>query len=78
MNFGSIILLFFVGQFRPLASNRENILDMLNEYTILLLYSIVITQTDFVPEIAARNVMGWLMITIICLNILLNFGNILV
>ena len=78
MNFGSIILLFFAGQFGPLASNWENILDMLNEYTILLLYSIVITQTDFVPEIAARNAMGWLMITIICLNILLNFGNILV
>ena len=49
MNFGSIILLFFVGQFRPLASNWENILDLLNEFTIMLLYSIVITQTDFVP-----------------------------
>ena len=49
MNFGSLLLVFFVGQFRPLASNWENILDLLNEFTIMLLYSIVITQTDFVP-----------------------------
>ena len=78
MNFNSILLLFFVGHFRPLTSNLENILDMLNEYTILLLYSIVITQTDFVPEMASKNVMGWLIIAIISINIVLNLGSILV
>jgi hypothetical protein len=77
MNFGSILLLIFVGQFRPLASRWENILDLLNEYTILVLYCHVITQSDFVPEIAGRNAMGWSLIVLICLNILLNFGNIL-
>ena len=78
MNFGSILLLIFVGQYRPLASNWENILDLLNEYTILVLYCIAITQTDFVSEIAGRNAIGWLMIIIISMNIFLNFGSILV
>ena len=78
MNFGSILLLIFVGQYRPLASNWENILDLLNEYTILVLYCIAITQTDFVSEMAGRNAIGWLMIIIISLNIFLNFGSILV
>ena len=78
MNFCSIILLFYVGRFRPFASNWENILELLNEYTILVLYCIAITQTDFVSKMAGRNAMGWLMIAIISLNILLNFGSILV
>ena len=78
MNFGSILLLIFVGQYRPLESNWGNILDLLNEYTILVLYCIAITQTDFVSEMAGRNAMGWLMIIIISLNIFLNFGSILV
>ena len=78
MNFGSILLLIFVGRYRPLTSNWDNILEMLNEYTILVLYCIAITQTDFVTEIYGRNAMGWVVIVIICFNILLNFGNILV
>ena len=78
MNFTSILLLFFVGWFRPFASNWENVLEMLNEYTILLLYCQVITQTDFVPKNAGRFAMGWSMIILICLNIALNLGSILV
>ena len=78
MNFSSIILLFYVGRFRPFASDLENMLELLNEYTILVLYCIAITQTDFVPKMAGRNAMGWLIIAIISINILLNFGSILV
>ena len=78
MNFCSILLLIFVGYFRPLARNWDNTLDLLNEYTILVLYCIIITQSDFVSEMTGRNVMGWLIIVIISLSILLNFGSILV
>ena len=78
MNFGSILLLIFVGQYRPLASNWENILDLLNEYTILVLFCIVITQTDFVLKIVVRGAMGWSLIALISISIVLNFSNILV
>ena len=73
-----MLLLIFVGVFRPYLSNWENILDMLNEFTILLLYSHLITQTDFVIDIAGCYIMGWSLICVICLNIGVNLGNILV
>ena len=47
MNFCSILLLIFVGVYRPYASKKENMLDMMNEYTILVLFCHVVTQTDF-------------------------------
>ena len=47
MNFCSILLLIFVGVYRPYASKKENMLDMMNEYTILVLLCHVVTQTDF-------------------------------
>jgi len=78
MNFSSILLLIFVGLVRPFASRVENILEMLNEYTILMIYCHCITQTDFVVEMAGRQAMGWSLIGLTTLNILVNFGNILV
>ena len=78
MNFCSILILIFVGVSRPYASKKENILDMMNEYTILVLYCHVVTQTDFVLDIAGRNYMGWSLICVLCLNVAVNLGNILI
>ena len=43
MNFGSIFMVCFIGYVRPAKENRQNQLDMANEFTILLLYCFCIT-----------------------------------
>jgi hypothetical protein len=77
-NFSSILLLSFVGIFRPFKSKLDNILDMLNEFTILVLCCLMVTQTDFILQITGRNFMGWPLICVICLNIAVSLGCIVV
>lgn len=48
---------------------------MWNEYTILLIYCLCLTQTDFVDNVRGRKVMGWSLIGLISLNIVINFGS---
>lgn len=76
MNFGSVFMLAFTGYVRPHFTHWPNRLEMANEYTILLLYCLCITQTDFVERVDGRYWMGWGIIVVIIVNILLNFSSI--
>ena len=67
-------MICFIGIVRPLDGKGANRLEILNEYTILLLYCICVTQTNFVEDVRGRMAMGWALITLISLNILTNFG----
>ena len=73
-----MFIMVIIGLFKPYANKRENILEILNEYTILVLFCHLITQTDFVLNMAARRAMGWSLIVLISVNIIVNFGNILI
>ena len=65
-----MLLMVIIGLFKPYANKRENILEILNEYTILVLFCHLITQTDFVLKMAARRAMGWSLIGLISVNII--------
>ena len=77
-NFCSVVIICFIGIVRPFNSKAGYLLELMNEYTILLLYCHCVTQTDFVGDIRGRMFMGWSLIVLISLNIAINFGYMLV
>ena len=74
MNYASLFMISFTAMVRPHQEPAGNRIEMFNEFTILVLYGHCITQTDFVPSLYGRSVMGWSMIAVICFNVLINFG----
>ena len=78
VNFSTIFMMALIGIIRPYTNKVDNILELVNEFTYLIVYCHLICQTDFVQDIFGRQVMGWSLIALIVLNILVNFGNVLV
>ena len=78
INFSSIFMMALVGIFRPYKDEVENRFEIFNEFTYLIVYCHIVCQTEFVLDIAGRDVMGWSLIGVISVNILVNFGNVLV
>ena len=74
-NFCSLLIIGYLGLVRPFNSVSGNRLELLNEYTILLLYCHCVTQTDFVEDPNGRKVAGWSLIALISINIIVNFGS---
>ena len=74
MNHGTLVMLGFIAQVRPFKGSWNNRIGIGNEFTILLLYSHCITQTDFVESLKGRMVAGWSIILLILMNIVVNFG----
>ena len=77
VNFSSLFMMGFIGLARPYNSTAENVLELVNEFTVLMVYCHLICQTEFVQDMAGRQLMGWSLIFVVVLNMLINFGNIL-
>ena len=78
VNFSTIFMMILIGFIRPYTNEAENILELVNEFTYLLIYCHLICQTDFVQDIFGRQVMGWSLICLIAITVLVNFGFVLV
>ena len=78
VNFSSLLMMAFVGHVRPYLSRGENRLELANEFTLLVLYCHLVSQTEFVQDMEGRRLMGWSLICLTLLSIVINFGNILV
>ena len=78
IHFSTIFMMALVGFIKPYTNEIENIFELLNEFTYLMLYCHLICQTDFIQDIAGREIWGWSLISLIALNILVNLGNVLV
>ena len=76
MNHSTLVMLGFIALVRPFKGSWNNRIGIINEFTILLLYSHCITQTDFVESQKGRMIAGWSIILLILMNIGVNFGNI--
>lgn len=77
MNFCSTLCIGIICHVRPYASKADNRLELFTEFTILLLYSLCLTQTDYVSDPEGRNVSGWLIIGLISLFVITTFGYLL-
>lgn len=66
-----------MGNFEPHLFRNEKRIDLANEFTVLLLFSFLVCQTDLVRDLSARGLTGWCFIAVTSLNILANLVYIL-
>ena len=63
----STALLIFIGWHRPMESNFDNNMELLNELATLAALYMMMMFTDFVGDPATRNTCGWAFIGVIIL-----------
>ena len=74
-NFSSLVILALIGHLRPFKSKFIHWHEIYNEFIIhLVLFGILICQTNFVANVSARSTMGWVLIAIIIFNVFTNFS----
>jgi len=72
-----LVSLFFncyIGNFEPYNSKRKNTLELYNEATIFYATMSLYLFTDFVPIAETQNEAGWLIISVVLLNMLINWS----
>lgn len=74
MNYSSILCIAVICAVRPYRLVSDNRLELWTEFTILLLFSLCLTQTDYVREQEGKNAMGWVIIGLLTLHIVSTFG----
>jgi hypothetical protein len=57
----------------PFETKARNIIELLNELTILIASYLLIPFTDLVDDIHAKYLFGWLLIFLTIFNMLINF-----
>ena len=78
LNFSSMIILTLMGTLRPFETRIVLWHEIFNEFSIrLLLFSLLVCQTDFIDNVGAKSTMGWVFIGIIVFNVIVNFGLVL-
>jgi hypothetical protein len=70
------MVLYFV-QCRPVETFSENLIEIVNEISILLLFIMSFLFTDFVPDVDMRYSLGWVFLGIAFASIGANFLSIL-
>ena len=68
----SILSLIYVAYFRPFESNFDNNKEIFNEICILIVSYSLFIFTDFSMEIDLKNNFGYILISIVIVNILVN------
>ena len=57
---------------KPFESILTYRLEVLNEVTLVLMTSCMLTFSDIIDDDKARNLIGWAVVGIFCLNFLIN------
>ena len=78
MNYSSLALIAVISSVRPFAVRSQNVVELANESSILLLFSHCLTQTEFVQDPKGRWVAGWSLNGLIIINVAGNMTFILV
>jgi hypothetical protein len=74
----ALFFTIFVGNFKPYVSRHKNRTEWYNESTIFHATFLLILFTDFVPDAEVQNDCGWVLIAVVLLNMLVNWGLFLV
>lgn len=75
--FSSLLLIAILGAYRPLESSKAHIIEIGNEYLIVILFNHFLCHTDLVQDLEVRYIIGWQIIAIISLSVVINFGLVL-
>ena len=65
-------MLVYLGRVAPFKDDYVNKQEMANEFSILLATYPLLTFTEWVPDMESQMLMGWVLIAIICLNVIFN------
>ena len=74
MNFSSLLFIALIGFVWPYERNFDNRLELANEFAILVVFSLLTCQTEYMKDTEGKSLTGWALISIIVLYILVNFG----
>lgn len=67
-------LVIYIGWFRPYRIKRAWILELVNEFFILLVIYTFLVLLDLVTDPWTLNFIGWMLIIIICVNLIFNLA----
>ena len=70
----SVPMIYYHMALRPLRSSRFRSLEIYNEITFLFCLYFCLLFTWFVDEIELRYKLGWVYVTIVLVNLFVNFG----
>jgi hypothetical protein len=68
------MMITFVGQVEPFKSKTSNTIDLVNEAFIVLKFYHLVCFTDFVIDKTVQSYVGYSLISIMCLNICVDLG----
>ena len=77
IHYSSIFIIGLIGLYKPMETRAAQRFELASEFTILVLFSHFICQTDLVTDLEARSTTGWSIISVTSLSIVLNFLKIL-
>ena len=72
MNFLNLFCLVFLGLSLPFKTRFKNRLELFNEFTVVTCTLLMMTFTQYVPDVETQYMMGWSMIGVIVFNFLVN------
>ena len=67
--FTTMVLVVYLLWWRPFERNFDNGIEVMNEMSSLLLLYLLMTFSDWIPDVELRHAIGWLFIGIICFNL---------
>lgn len=70
----SLSILIFYFYVKPIESSETKFLQAFNDICLLVCFDFAFIFTDFVPEASIRYTAGWCFLSIVCLNIAVNLG----
>ena len=76
--YSSLLVIALIGVIWPYSSNFDNRLELANEFTILIVLTWLTCQTDFMINTRGKTFAGWVLINIVLLLIIVNFGILMV
>ena len=64
--------MIYIGKYTPLTFFLPNFIEIVNQAFINFISSMMLTFTDFIPDEETKYLLGWVMIFLICLQMLFN------
>ncbi len=74
LNLLSLFMIMYLIAVKPYQEYRHNIMEIFNEFTVLVCSWLLIMISEFVPDVSTRYMVGWAMICITCSNLMINIG----
>ena len=76
--YSSLVLIALIGIIEPYDVPFDYRHELANEFAILVVFALLLCQTEFIKDTQGKSLSGWALIFFIVLLIIVNFGIVLV